>query len=472
MDQQEYAFMDATELADAIRTKRVSPVEAVDAYLSRIEALDPQLNAFLTVCADEAREAANEAEVAVTRGDGLPPLHGVPIGVKDLEDTKGIVTTYGSLVHRDNVPDQDSIAVERLRSAGAIILGKTNTPEFGSSGSTENKLRDHCRNPWDTTRTTGGSSGGSGAALAAGLCPLATGSDGGGSIRIPASFCGVYGIKPTHGRVPSPRTSWGLFGDSGPMSRTVRDSALMLNAIAGPDPRDSMRIREAPPDFLAGLQEGIEGLRVAWSPDLGYASVDSEVLSVTQSAAALFEEFGCNVDEAAPDTGSPFEMFETIIPAETYADDGESLLNDHSEKLMDYVRDGLERGCEITGAEYAKAMWNLWEFQGKMRDFFDLYDLLLTPTLAMPAFPVGRYVTRIGARDHNPAWDYSPFTPAFNMSGNPAASVPCGFSSDGLPIGLHIVGRLGDEVAVLRASAALEQARLWADKHPAIAQIG
>ena len=361
MNERTFAFMDATELAELIRTRKVSPVEAVDAYLDRVEALNPHLNAFLTVCADEARASAREAEAEVAKGQRLPPLHGVPIGVKDLEDTRGVRTTWGSLVLKDNIPDEDSILVARLKSAGAIILGKTNLPEFAASGTTENRLGDHCRNPWDTARTTGGSSGGSsggsGAAVAAGLCPLATGDDGAGSIRIPASFCGVYGIKPSHGRVPTPRKNWGMFVDSGPLSRTVRDSALFLNAVAGPDSRDSMRIREAPPDFLAEPAKGIEGMRVAWSPDLGYAPVDSEVLSVTQSAAALFQEFGCNVEESSPETGLPFEMLETVIVAETYADGGESLLNDHSEELMDNVKHGLERGREITGAEYATAMW-------------------------------------------------------------------------------------------------------------------
>ncbi|MFQ5934195.1 MAG: amidase, partial [Dehalococcoidia bacterium] len=328
MDSSSFAFMDTTELAELIRTKKASPVEAVDAYLDRIEALNPKLNAFLTVTADEARAEAKKAEAAVMRGDDLPPLHGIPVGVKDLEMTKGIRTTLGSLVYKDQVPEEDSIIVERLRKAGVIILGKTNTPEFGASGTTENKLGDHCRNPWDTTRTTGGSSGGSGAALAAGLCPLATGSDGGGSIRIPSSFCGVYGIKATHGRVPSPRTSWVLFADSGPMSRTVRDSALMLNVISGRDPRDSLCIREDPPDFVAALNGDLKGLKVAWSPDLGYAAVDEEVLSVTRSTADLFQELGCNVEEATPASGEPFEIFDKIIPAENYAESGEELLGE------------------------------------------------------------------------------------------------------------------------------------------------
>ena len=280
---------DTTELAGLISSRQVSPVELTEACLRRIDALNPTLNAFLTVCGDEAMESAREAEKSA--GPDMPPLHGIPVAVKDLEATKGIRTTFGSLAFKDNVPDEDSIIVERLRKAGAIVLGKTNTPEFGQSTSTENRLGDDCRNPWDTGRTSGGSSGGSGAALAAYICSLATGSDGGGSIRVPAAFCGVYGIKPTHGRVPSKDGGWALFSDSGPMSRSVRDAALMLNQISGHDSRDSLAIRSAPPDFLEALDGEVRGLRVAWSSDLGYGVVDEEVLIKTRETAELLREW-------------------------------------------------------------------------------------------------------------------------------------------------------------------------------------
>ncbi len=467
----QFAFMDTTELAGLIKSKQASPVEAAKEYLDRIERLNPKLNAFLTLCADEALEEAKQAEEAVMNGGDLPPLHGVPIAVKDLESTKGIRTTRGSLVYQDDVPDEDSIIVERMRKAGAIILGKTNTPEFGASGTTENKLGDHCRNPWNTGRTTGGSSGGSGAALAAGLCPLATGSDGGGSIRIPSGFCGVFGIKATQGRVPSPRESWVLFSSSGPMSRTVRDSALMLNLISGRDRRDSLTMREAPPDFTKAMDADVKGLRVAWSTDLGYANVDGEVASAAKEAAYLFQEFGCTVEDATPKSGSPAEIFDVISSAEDYAYHGEELLRDHADELMDYVREGLEHGRDITGAEYAQAMVALWEFRARMEDFFETYDLLMTPTMAVPAFPVGEQPTVIDGVEVDPAWGYSPFSAAFNMTGNPAATVPSGFSLDGMPIGLQVVGRHGDELSVLRAAAALEQARPWADKIPELADF-
>ncbi len=453
-------FADATELLGLIKTRKVSPVEVVDYFLARIESENPKYNAFLTICADEARSQAKEAEAELARGGDSPPLYGLPIAVKDLESTKGIRTTLGSLIYRDWVPDEDSIVVERLRRAGVIILGKTNTPEFGASATTENRLGDHCRNPWDTRRTTGGSSGGAGAALVAGLCPLATGSDGGGSIRIPSSLCGVYGIKATHGRVPTANNDWPLFADSGPMSLSVRDSALTLSLIAGRDSRDPLSIRRPVPDYVKSLNADIKGLRVAWSSDLGYAAVDEEVLSISKSAADLFEDFGCGMEEATPKSGDPFEIFATIASAEDYALNGH-LLEDHADDLVKYVKSTLEYGQKVTGAEYAKAMRALWQFQSKMEDFFEDYDLLLTPATAVPAFPVGERPTMIGGREVGKLWGFTPFTPTFNLTGNPAASVPCGFSSEGLPIGLQIVGRRGDEVSVLRASAALERARPW-----------
>jgi len=277
---QEMAFKSAIELRHLIDSKEVSCVELTELFLQRIEELNPVLNAYLTPIPDEALAAARRAQQVVQEGGQVGPLHGIPTSIKDLEMTSGITTTLGSAIFRDRVPDLDSVVVERVKSAGAIILGKTNTPEFGLSGTTENRLGDACRNPWDTSRTPGGSSGGAAAALAAGLCTLATGSDGGGSIRIPASFSGVFGIKPSQGRVPR-YGGYGYpaanhFSQSGPMSRTVADTALLLQVLAGPDSRDPVSMRETPPDFGASLEQGVEGWRIAWSPDLGYAGVDPE----------------------------------------------------------------------------------------------------------------------------------------------------------------------------------------------------
>ena len=266
------ALAPAMELRELIATKQVSPVELTELYLGRIERLDAQLNSYLTVVPEQAMKSARQAEAAVIKGQPLGPLHGLPISVKDLEMTNGIRTTMGSLIFKDLVPEADSIVVERVRAAGAILLGKTNTPEFGLLGHTENRLGDYCRNPWNTKRTTGGSSGGAGASVVSGLCASATGSDGGGSIRIPSSFCGVFGIKPTQCRVPrypgraTPPVA-NQFSQPGPMTRTVRDAALLLQVLAGHDPRDPSSLREAPGDYLAATERSIEGFRFGWSSD-------------------------------------------------------------------------------------------------------------------------------------------------------------------------------------------------------------
>jgi aspartyl-tRNA(Asn)/glutamyl-tRNA(Gln) amidotransferase subunit A len=471
MLEDDLAFAPALELRQLISTRKVSPVEVTEAYFRRIDRLDGQLNSYLTLARDEAMRSAKAAEEAVMRGEATGPLHGVPISIKDLEQTRGIRTTYGSLVYEDNIPNEDTTVVERVRNAGAIILGKTNTPEFGFLGRTENRLGDACRNPWDTERTTGGSSGGAGAAVAAGLCSLATGSDGGGSIRIPASFCGVYGIKPTQGRVPRhfgpDRPVVGRFSQSGPMSRTVRDSALLLQVLAGHDDRDPTSLRETPPDFVAAAEGETKGLRVAWSPDFGYAAVDPEVVEIASRAALLFEELGCSVAECELAMESAFDTFSPLFAANGWANQGEALA-DHMDQLTPYVREVIERGSRVTGAEYALALGRMDTLKAQMDAVFEQYDLLLSPTMAVPAFPVGRPPSEIAGRKVESEWAYTPFTFPINMVGQPAASLPCGFSSDGLPIGLQVIGRRGDEATVIAASAAFEQAMPWAGRRPPV----
>ena len=466
------AFAPASELRTLIATKQVSPVQLTELYFERIDRLDSKLNAYLTLTRDEAMESAREAERAVVRGDELGPLHGLPISIKDLEMTKGIRTTGGSLAFKDRVPSEDSIVVERVRKAGAVVLGKTNTPEFGLLGETRNQLGDDCRNPWNVERTSGGSSGGAGAAVVSGLCSLATGSDGGGSVRIPASFCGVYGIKPTQGRVPrysgvSAPIVANQTSQSGPMSRTVEDSALLLQVLAGHDSRDPSSLRASPPDFVAAVERDIKGLRIAWSSDYGYAAVDPEVAAVSSRAAQLFAELGCSVGEASLTLDDPFDAFWTIFSTNAYASYG-ALLESHADELTDYARRCIENGAGVTGAEYAGAVGYIDKLKAQFADLFDDYDLLLSPTMAVPAFPCGESPSRIGGKDAHPFWGYLPFTFPINLIGHTAASVPCGFSSDGLPIGLHIVGRSGDEETVIAASAAFERAQPWTDSRPPV----
>jgi aspartyl-tRNA(Asn)/glutamyl-tRNA(Gln) amidotransferase subunit A len=471
MNDADLAFTPTHQLRELIATKKVSPVEVTELYLQRIEALNTRLNAYLTVTADLALAAAREAEKAVLAGESLGPLHGVPISIKDLEVTRGVRSTMGSLIFKDTVPEMDSLVVERVRQAGAVMLGKTNTPEFGLRGTTENRLGDACRNPWNRERTTGGSSGGAGAAVAAGLCSLATGSDGGGSIRIPSSFCGVYGIKPTQGRVPRfgglGRPVVAQFSQSGPMARTVRDAAILLQVLAGPDPRDVSCMPEVAPDFVAALDGSVQGLRLGWSPDFGYAAVDPEVVQVTSQAAQVFEALGCRVEEANIVLEEPFPPFWTIFGTNAYAGYGH-LFEEQGELLTTYARETMAFGKQVSGADYARALLYVDQIRAKFALLMQTYDLILTPTMAVPAFPIGQEPKTIAGREVDAFWGYLPFTYPINMAGHPAASVPCGFSADGLPIGLHIIGRRGDEATVLRASAAFEEARPWADKRPPV----
>ena len=468
------AFAPATELRRLIASRQVSPVELTELYYRRIERLDPHLNSYLTLTHDLAVKMAKKAEDAVLRGDELGPLHGIPLSVKDLQMTRGIRTTGGSLAFEDRVPKADCAVVERLRSAGAVILGKTNTSEFGFLAATENRLGDACHNPWNTERTSGGSSGGAASALAAGLCSLATGADGGGSIRIPAGFCGVYGIKPTQGRVSSytgvsapPAVNY--LSQQGPMSRTVGDSALLLQVMAGHDPRDPGTLREHPPDFVAAADRGVEGLRIGWIPDFGDASVDREVAVVASKAAQVFEELGCSLEEATLVLDTPFAPWLTLFSTAAYLNYG-NVLRDQPDRLTWYAHEVIGHGARVTGADYSKALGLRAEMKAQFAGLFEEHDLLLSPTTAVTAFGVGDYPGEIAGRRsyESPARGFLPFTHPINTVGYTAASVPCGLSPDGMPVGLHIIGRPGDEETVIAASAAFERAGPWTQRRPVV----
>lgn len=468
------AFTPAWKMREMIANKEVSPVELTSLYFDRIDTLDSKLNSYLTLDQDRAMAAAKSAEEAVFKEEALGALHGLPIGVKDLEMTNGIRTTSGSLIYQDRVPDADSIVVERLRKAGAIILGKTNTPEFGAIGINDNRLSDHCRNPWNTERTTGASSGGAGAAMAAGLCALATGGDGGGSIRIPSSFCGLYGIKNTQGRVPKAGGSPGplapnFLSQQGPMARTVRDSAMMLQILAGYDSRDPSSLRESHPDFLAALDRDISGLRLGWTAGFGFAVSDKEVLETTSTASKIFEELGCFLEESTLSLDSPFDPWWTLFIAGMY-DSYSDLLETQQDRLTWYVLEALTKGAEVEVKDYIRALGQRDRMISQFNDEFENFDLLLSPTASVTAFPVDQLPKEIDGKPvyPNPSYGFHPLTYPINTIGHPAASVPCGFSSDGMPIGLQIIGRKGDEATVLAASAAFEQARPWAQHKPPV----
>lgn len=460
---EELAFTPVHELTRLTRTRRISPRELVALFLERIAGLNPILNAYLTVNEEEATRAATDAEKAAMQTDRLPALFGIPVAVKDLEFTKGLRSTGGSLPYRDYVPSEDSIVVERLRNAGAIILGKTNTPEFGSYGQTWNRLGDDCRTPWDLACTSGGSSGGSAAAVAAGLAPFATGTDGAGSIRAPAAFCGVYGFKPSFGRIPLYGGFLGLppHTCAGPLTRSVRDAALMLSVLCGHDPRDPNSARQSPPDFVRALSRPARGLRVAWSPNLGFAHVDAETQSLAEAAAKTLETLGCRLEAADPPVD--VDLFETADPvrnADKYAAWGH-LLRDRPDDLTPYVRSVLERGSRVTGEEYSNSLRELERLNSRMADFFERYDLLVTPTTSVPAYPVRQPPRTINGFEVPHYAGTTLLTILWNLTGQPAASLPCGLTDGGLPVGLQIIGRRGDDAVVLRASRALEQTRPW-----------
>jgi aspartyl-tRNA(Asn)/glutamyl-tRNA(Gln) amidotransferase subunit A len=467
----ELCWLSATELAGAIRRKKISPVEVVDAVLARIERLNPTLNAFCTVTADSARREAKAAErLLMRRSAKLGSLHGVPFSIKDLVITKGVRTTWGTRIYADHIPDEDAPVVERLKAAGGILVGKTNTPMFGWIGATHNLLFGATRSPWNLDRTPGGSSGGAGAAVAAGMAPLAVGTDGGGSIRIPASFSGVFGLKPSYGRVPTYPFSgaWSL-SHAGPMTRTVADAALMLNVIAGADERDPHSLPPSGADYVKALRGSLRGLRVAWSPTLGFARlVDPEVLAVSEAAARRFREFGCRLEAVDPRFSDPSPAWRAIF------------CGGIATRLAPYLADrktdidpGLVRIIEealtwpIT--RYVQAWFDRLSFWDSARKFFARYDVLLTPTVPCPPFKIGLdNPTEIaGTPVHE--YDWIPFTFPWNLTGQPAASVPCGFTRDGLPIGLQIVGRRFEDATVLRAAALFEKVKPWTATRPPFA---
>ncbi len=461
------AYTSASELAAIIRTKEISPVEIVEALLLRIRNLNPRLNAYLTVAEVEARGCAMAAEKALMHGSELPPLHGVPFCIKDVHFTKGTRTTGGSLVYKDFVPNEDCVVVERLRRAGAILIGKTNTPEFALSSTTENRLGDDCRNPWDLERTSGGSSGGAAAAAAAGLSPLAIGSDRGGSIRIPAGYCGVYGFKPTHGRVPIYAAFAGSpFTNTGPITRSVRDAALALSVISGFDRRDPTSLREPLPDYIGNLGADLKGIRIAWSHSFGGAVVGNEVRRTAESACLSFEPLGCAVEEATPKIDDIYIAM-PIMMADQFARSGH-LLTDHAQELMPEVRLLLESARGIPGYVYSQALRALEEFRMKMADFFEQYDLLITPTNPVPAFPLRQKPQEIDGIPVDATRNLACLTMPFNLYGGPAATVPCGFSSKGLPVGLQIAAAVGRDDMVIRASAAFERLRPWTSVTPSL----
>lgn len=464
----EIAFLSATDLAAAYRARRLSPVEVTAALLRRIEHVNPTINAFVTVTADIALSSAQQSEAAFATGRVRGPLEGIPVAIKDLSLTKGVRTTFCSRVLEHNVPTEDSPVPAQLKASGAVMLGKTNSPEFGWKSPTDNPLFGPTRNPWNRALTSAGSSGGSAAAVACGLGPLGTGGDAGGSLRQPASFCGVVGVKPSFGLVPMyPPLTVGSLVSEGPLSRTVRDAALMLNAIAFHDARDAFSAPDLGIDYVGACDGGIENMRVAWSPDLGYAHVDPDVLRITAAAAARFAQLGAVVEEATPGWADPCEIFQTLFYG-VFGAEVDALLPQWSGKLDPGLERLAERGRSLSAFDVAHAMKLRLELQLHMARLFETYDLLLTPTMPLLPFPIGiDFPTEIGGRTVS-GMQWTAFTFPFNLTGNPAVSIPAGWMPDGLPVGLQIVGRRWEDSRVLRAAAAFEALAPWTQRRPAV----
>jgi Asp-tRNA(Asn)/Glu-tRNA(Gln) amidotransferase A subunit family amidase len=470
MDTNEIGWMSAVELAAAVRARRLSPVEIAEAVLARIDKVNPKLNAYCTVATERALADARAAETPVLRGETLGALHGLPISFKDLTPTAGIRTTMGSRIFEHWVPDADAIVVERARRAGAVVLGKTNTPEFGCKGVTDNRVFGHTRNPWNPDRIAGGSSGGAAAAVAAGLGPLAEGSDLAGSIRIPASVCGVVGFKPSLGRVPLWPALNGYTGFShvGPLARTVADAALLLAAWAGPDDRDPKSLPATGEDFARAVEGGARGLRVAWSPDLGAAPVDPEVRRVTEAAAKAFSDLGCRVEEEHPPLDDALALFIDLTSPYRAA-----AMAPHLPRWRDQLDPmlllRLDRAEGMSAVDWERATHRRTALWHRLRGFFERHDVLVTPTTSVAAFPIGQtFPAEIDGRPLTNQLEWFPFTYPFAITGQPAISVPAGFTSEGLPVGLQIVGRRFADATVLRVAAAFEAARPWAHRRPPV----
>jgi aspartyl-tRNA(Asn)/glutamyl-tRNA(Gln) amidotransferase subunit A len=450
--------MTAAELLGLYRSRELSPVEATRAVLERIEAHNDRVNAFCLVDADAALEAARSSEERYSRGEPKVRLDGVPTSIKDVFLTRGWPTLRGSKAISPKGPwEDDAPLVARLRENGAVLLGKTTTPELGWKGVTDSPLTGITRNPWDVSKTPGGSSGGSAAAVALGMGPLSVGTDGGGSVRIPAAFSGIFGLKPSYGRIPLwPPSPFGSLSHAGPMANTVADAALMLDMLSEPDSRDATALPYKKVAYSEGVEGGVTGLRVAFSPNLGYVDVDSEVAEAAEKAARAFEEMGAIVEETNPGFEDPVECFNAH-----WFTAAANFVGHFEEGKRELIDPGLEEvvaaGERYSALEYLAAAEARAELGLRMSLFHEAYDLLLTPAMPIPAFEAGRNVPEDSP--HRQWMSWTPFSYPFNLTQQPAASVPCGFTESGMPIGLQIVGGRYEDALVLRASHAYETAR-------------
>ena len=463
--------MSTVEMARLIRAKKLSAREALAEHLKQIERVNPKVNAIVTLVPEMAAEAAAKADEMQARKEKLGPLHGLPVAHKDLMETRGIRTTYGSSLYKDYIPTEDDLIVERVRRAGAITVGKTNTPEFGAGSQTFNKVFGATLNPYDLTKTCGGSSGGAAVALACGLVPVATGSDTGGSLRNPAAFCNVVGFRPSIGRVPNPKApfAWSTMSTSGCLGRSVADLAFVLSTIAGPDSRSPMSIHEPGELFARPLDRRFKGVRVAWFKDLGGAPFDARVRTVVDGHRATFESLGCIVEQAEPDF-APAEIAFRMLRAWNTANVYGARLREHPEVFKDTVKGEIEEGLKLTSMDLARAEVAHGQMWRRFQAFLEKYEYFVLPTTQLPAFDVKTpYPTEIAGVKFENYIDWMKSCWYISATGNPAASVPGGFTPEGLPVGVQIVGRDKEDFSVLQLAHAFELATGFGAKRPAIA---
>jgi amidase len=473
MSKSDLVLMPATELVRLIQAREISCVELMEAHLEQIEKVNPKVNAVVTrVPPEQVLAQARARDEALSRGEKLGPLHGLPIAHKDLVPTKGLRTAFGSPIFKGYVPDHDALIVERIRKAGAIAVGKTNTPEFGAGSQTYNEIFGDTLNPYDTSKTCGGSSGGAAVALACGMVPIADGSDLGGSLRNPANFCNVVGFRPSPGRVPvwpSP-VAWFPLMVEGPMARTVGDTALLLSVIAGPDSRSPISLSEPGSLFAQPLERDFKGVRIAWSPDLGGLPVDPRVTSVLENQRHILEDLGCIVEKAEPDFTEADEIF-MVWRAWMFALRYSGLLRTHRHLMKDTVIWNIEEGHKLTGQQIGEAEVKRTTLYHRVREFMEEYEYLICPVNQVPPFDVKeRWIREINGVKMNTYIDWMRSCFYITVTSLPAISVPCGFTREGLPVGMQIVGRHNDDLGVLQLAYAFEQATQVWTRRPPVAQ--
>ena len=470
MSRADLCFTSISEASALIEARELSPVELVEAHLARVEETEPKLNAFITLLADEALEQANVAEREIAAGNYRGALHGIPIGLKDLYYTKGVRTTVGSRILRDFVPDYDAAVTECFSEAGAVLIGKLQMHEFALGATSVNPHDGPARNPWNPDRITGGSSGGSGAAVGGGQCMGALGSDTGGSVRIPAALCGIVGLKPTFGRVSRHGVyplSWSL-DTVGPMTRTVRDCAIMLNAISGHDPRDPSSANVPVQDFAEGIESGVQGLRIGIPDDFFYDVIDPQVAEAICQASGVLSELGASVERCSlPALNHALGISSAILVTEAAEVHLDNLRNRPQDIGAD-VRARLHLGAVSPAVDYLEAQRARAAYNAELADAMRKYDLLLAPAAAVGAPGIDQEFVEISGKRENALSLMSRLTRPFNLTGQPTISVPCGFTDDGMPIGMQLAGRNWDEATVLRAAYAYEQAAEWRHRRPTL----